>query len=149
MKKLTDKQEKFSQLVVSLGNQSEAYRQAYNVSPNTSNEVISVKASELMKNGIVSVRVEEIREETKDTHGISRAFIINGLLEIVDDADYTFNLGKDNELSKEDRAVFFRIMQQTKNTDKLKALDQLCKMLGLNEPDKIEVKDSSHKTNWG
>jgi hypothetical protein len=31
MKKLTDKQEKFAQLVVKLGNQSEAYRQAYDV----------------------------------------------------------------------------------------------------------------------
>ena len=29
-------------------------------------------------------------------------------------------------------------MNQTKNTDKLRALEQLAKMLGLNEPEKIK-----------
>jgi hypothetical protein len=30
-------------------------------------------------------------------------------------------------------------MNQTKNTDKLRALEQLAKMLGLNEPDRTET----------
>jgi hypothetical protein len=149
MKKLTDKQEKFAQLVVSLGNQSEAYRQAYDVRPTVKNETCQNNAYKLLQNNDVLTRVEEIRDKTRVSHGIDRTFIINGLLEIISDADYTFKLGKNKELSKEDRGAFFRIMQQTKNADKLKALDQLCKMLGLNEPEKIEVKDTSHKTQWG
>ena len=47
MKKLTPKQEKFAQLAVTLGNQSEAYRQAYDVS-NKGAEWIAYKASHLI-----------------------------------------------------------------------------------------------------
>ena len=148
MKKLTDKEERFCQLVVKLGNKAQAYRQAYN-KPKLDPTQSGSRAWEKLQISNIKDRVEEIRKEEIEKHNIDRAFIINGLLEVIADADYTFNLGKDNTLNKEDRGVFFRIMQQTKNTDKLKALDQLCKMLGLNEPDKIEVKDSSHKTNWG
>ena len=43
MKKLTDKQEKFAQLVVSLGNQSEAYRQAYDVRPTVKKDTVEFK----------------------------------------------------------------------------------------------------------
>lgn len=45
MKKLTVKQEKFAELVVKLGNQSEAYRRAYDVSETTSSDTVKVKAS--------------------------------------------------------------------------------------------------------
>ena len=47
MKKLTDKQEKFAQLVVKLGNQSEAYRQAYDVSDKSADWIAS-KASHIL-----------------------------------------------------------------------------------------------------
>jgi len=149
MKKLTDKQTRFCHLYIELGSGADAYRKSYEVSDTTKNETCANNAYKLLQDNDIITRIEELREQTAKANLIDRSFIIKGLLEIINDADYTFNLGKDNELSKEDRAVFFRIMQQTKNTDKLKALDQLCKMLGLNEPDKIEVKDSSHKTNWG
>ena len=137
-KKLTDKQEKFAQLVVKLGNQSEAYRQSYNVSETTTTESVNVNASKLMADANISLRVGELRKETAKDHGIDRAFIIEGYLEIISDADYTFKLGKDNKLDKEGKSAFFRIMQQTKNTDKLRALESLAKMLGLNEPEKSE-----------
>ena len=149
MKKLTPKQEKFANLYVELGNASEAYRQAYDVKPTTSIETIKVNASKLLSDTNISLTIEELRNEVKEEHCITRSFIIKGLLEIISDADYTFNLGKDNKLTKEDGKAFFRIMQQTKNTDKLRALEQLAKMRGLNEPEKHEHKDTSHNTTWG
>lgn len=147
MSKLTTKQEKFCNLYIELGNAAEAYRQSYDCSK-TKTEVVYVKASELLASGNVSVRVAELREETKQSHKIDRSFIVKGLLEIISDADYTFKLGQDAKLTKEDAKAFYRIMNQTKNTDKLRALETLAKMLGLNEPEKIEIKDTSFKTKW-
>ena len=57
MKKLTDKQEKFAKLVVKLGNQSEAYRQAYDVKETTTTESVNVQASVLMSDLNISLRV--------------------------------------------------------------------------------------------
>lgn len=138
MSKLTPKQEEFAQLVVKYNNQSKARREAYNVSPDTKDETVCNDAYKLMCNPDISARVSELRKATAKEHGIDRAFIINGLLEIISDADYTFKLGKDNELSKNDSKAFYRLMNQTKNTDKLRALETLTKMLGLSEPEKIQ-----------
>jgi hypothetical protein len=147
---MTPKEQKFAELYVTLGNASEAYRQAYNVTT-TNLDTIKAKASKLLAKYNISTTIENLKAETSKQHGIDREFIINGLLEIISDVDYTFKLGKDKTLSKEDSKAFYRIMQQTKNTDKLRALETLAKMLGLNEPEKI---DHTHeikpfKTRWG
>tara|TARA_R110000851_G_scaffold176531_2_gene323213 strand:- start:269 stop:715 length:447 start_codon:yes stop_codon:yes gene_type:complete len=148
MNKLTPKQEKFCNLYIELGNASEAYRQAYNVIDALSS-TITENASRLLASSNVSARVAELQESVKETHSITRDYIVKGLLEIISDADYTFNLGKDSKLTKDDSKAFYRIMQQTKNTDKLRALETLAKMLGLNEPEKIDLNVKSFKTNWG
>jgi len=139
---LTDKQTKFCHLYIELGNGAEAYRQAYNVKANTKAETCQNNAYKLLQDNEIITRVEELRNEVKEEHCITRDFIVKGLLEIISDADYTFNLGKDNKLSKEDGKAFYRIMQQTKNTDKLRALEQLAKMLGLNAPEESNVKQT-------
>ena len=139
---MTDKQELFCNLYIELGNGAEAYRQAYNVKPTTKAETCQNNAYKLLQDTDIITRVQELRNETKIQHGVDRSFIVKGLLEIISDADYTFNLGKDNKLTKEDGKAFYRIMQQTKNTDKLRALEQLAKMLGLNEVEKSEVKQT-------
>ena len=56
--KLTIKQEKFCNKYLECGNASEAYRFAYDCSRMTDN-VISVKASQLLSNGKVTVRVKQ------------------------------------------------------------------------------------------
>ncbi len=150
MKKLTVKEQNFAELCVSLGNQTEAYRQAFKPKKKDA-EWLRVNASQLASQTNIALTIENLKAEASKTHGIDREFIINGLLEIISDVDYTFKLGKDKTLSKEDSKAFYRIMQQTKNTDKLRALETLAKMLGLNEPDKIEHKHTitKHDTNWG
>lgn len=69
-RKLTQKQENFAQKYVELGNASEAYRQCYNAG-NMTNEVIWVKACELLKSGSVSVRVLEIQEEARERNQVT------------------------------------------------------------------------------
>jgi len=136
--KLTPKQEKFANLYVELGNASEAYRQAYDVSENITEQVVWNEASKLLRNRYVSVRVVELKSELGKEFKITREFIVQGLLDIINDAEETFDLGKLSGLDKEEVKRFYRMMNQTKNTDKLRALEQLAKMLGLNEPDKVE-----------
>jgi len=139
-KKLTVKQEKFAQLYVTLGNASEAYRQSYDVKPSTTTESINVSASTLLADPKISLRVKELKAEAAQEHCVTRKDIIKMLFEIIDDVDETFSLAKLEEADKDEKSRFFRMMQQTKNSDKLRALEQLTKMLGLNEPDKSEEK---------
>ena len=67
---LTIKQEKFCMVYVETGNASEAYRQAYNAE-NMTQEVIAVKACELMKNGNVSVKVKELKSGHTKRHELT------------------------------------------------------------------------------
>ena len=63
--RLTDKQEKFAQLVVELGNQSAAYREAYDVVEATPKSVTEL-ASQLANQVNVSSRIQEIRDEVAE-----------------------------------------------------------------------------------
>ena len=59
---LTIKQEKFAQLVVELGDNSKAYRGAYDAS-RMKPETVHKRACELMDNGNVAGRIAQLREE--------------------------------------------------------------------------------------
>lgn len=59
--KLTNKQEKFAELIASGEGQSEAYRKAYDAQAMNDN-VISVEASKLMANPKITLRIKELRE---------------------------------------------------------------------------------------
>ena len=148
-KELTPKEQKFAELCVTLGNQTEAYRQAYNVS-NPDADWLTSKASHLVAKDNIRATIEKLKGDLSETHGIDRAFILQGYLQIISDADYTFQLGADNTLTKEDKQAFYRIMNQTKNTDKIRALEAISKMMGLNEPEVVEHKHTikTHTTSW-
>lgn len=68
--KLTVKQEAFCLAYIETGNASEAYRQAYDAEKMT-NEVIAVKACELLKNGKVAVRVAELQQSLVKRHEVT------------------------------------------------------------------------------
>jgi phage terminase small subunit len=80
MSKLTDKQEKFCHLVVELGNQSEAYRGAYNAE-NMKAETIHKRSGELMAEGAVAGRVQELRDSAIESHGITMESLLKELEE--------------------------------------------------------------------
>jgi phage terminase small subunit len=149
-KELTPKEQKFAELCVTLGNQTEAYRQAYNHKGKT-DDWLKVEASKLANQPNLSLTIEKLKGELSKTHGIDRAFILKGYLEIISDADYTFQLGADNTLTTEDKQAFYRIMNQTSNKDKLRAYEAISKMMGLNEPEVVEHNHvvKTYKTNWG
>ena len=149
MKKLTDKQERFCQLVVKYGNQSKAYREAYDVKESTKQTTCDVNASKMMSDTNILQRVEELRTNEKKAHKIDRDFIINELLGVINDVNYTVDLAKLKSGEPAEVKKFYMMKEVTTNTDRLRAIDMLNKMLGFNAPTKVEVKDSSFKTKWG
>lgn len=78
MTELTPKQEKFCQLYVETGSASEAYRQSYDAS-NMKPDTINVKASELLSNGKISVRVGQLRERLVKKHNVTVDSLIEEL----------------------------------------------------------------------
>lgn len=82
---LTPKQEKFCQVYVESGNASEAYRVAYKSKAKP--ESVHVRASELMSDSKVSVRVAEIRKQLEEACLWSKADSLNVLAEIAKGID--------------------------------------------------------------
>ena len=60
---LTEQQSTFARLVVQLGNQAAAYRQAYNVGPNTLPATVWQEASRLANTAKVCERIQQLRDE--------------------------------------------------------------------------------------
>ncbi len=76
---LTAKQEKFVQALISGKSQRVAYKEAYNAA-NMKDEVIDVRASELLKKSKVKVRYEELLEEHKEKALYTREEAVNDLI---------------------------------------------------------------------
>src|SRR5690606_13994463 len=67
---LTPKQEAFCLGYIETGNASEAYRRAYNAEK-TKPDVVNVKASQLLANGKVAVRVKELQDAAAERNEIT------------------------------------------------------------------------------
>jgi len=67
---MTPKQEAFCLAYVETGNASEAYRRAYNASK-MKPATINVKASELLADGKIAVRVDELKAEHAERHAVT------------------------------------------------------------------------------
>lgn len=67
---MTPKQEKFCQLYVELGNASEAYRRSYNFG-GMSNASVNRKAKELLDNGKIAARLDQIRATHAERHAVT------------------------------------------------------------------------------
>ena len=80
MTKLTLKQEAFCQAYIETGNASEAYRTAY-AADKMKIEAVHVKASELLANGKVAVRIAELQGEIKKRHNVTVDSLLNELEE--------------------------------------------------------------------
>lgn len=110
---LTAKQEAFAQAIADGMNQSDAYRAAYEAS-NTKPEVVSVKASQLMANGKVTVRVATLRQAIADKGLWTRERSVKALAAIADGSE-----AKANEI--------------------VAAIKELNSMHGFNAPTKQEI----------
>jgi hypothetical protein len=118
MAKLTPKQEAFCQAICDGMNQSDAYRLAYNAEK-MKPETVYVKASGLMSDGKVTVRVQELRGKLQERVLITREGVLQAILE-------TIAIGKLNG----------------KPMEIYKGYEIINKMLGYDAPIKHDVKST-------
>ena len=82
---LTIKQESFCQEYLKKGSASEAYRGVYNAR-NMKVETIHRKAAELMANGKVTARIEELQSRIRKDNKITLDRQVEGYLKLIDQA---------------------------------------------------------------
>jgi len=145
--KLTPKQNKFAEEYVNTGNASEAYRRAYDVAKTTSNEVIAVKASELLRKGNISVRVKDLQKQEAEAFQITRKEVAEGYFKMIKSWEYLMDLAAKENLTKEQKAKFYLLKEMVKGSDYRGAYDSIAKMFGLNAPDKQEIESTVNNIN--
>lgn len=132
------KQEKFCLEFVKCGNASEAYRKSYNIA-NMKSETINRKAKELMDNGKIRARLQELNAELK-SRAIASAEEIQETLtkllrgEVVEQVPMSLD------------GEFYLAEKQVTPKDRIKAGEMLAKMRGyyninLNMNDKPVIVD--------
>lgn len=144
---LTPKQENFCRFYIETGNASEAYRRAYDAS-GMKDAVIHVKASELLDNGKITVRIAELQADHRKRHEVTVDRLVQELASIAfaNSGDY-FEWGPtgvrvkpSSELTAQQRAVVCEVSQtvtdkggtiRVKLSDKQAAIDKLAKHLGM------------------
>lgn len=162
--KLTVKQEKFCNYYIECGNASEAYRRAYNAEK-MNDKTIWERASVLLHNSKVRTRVEELRAELNDASRITKERILKELANMafssIADMQNTWIERKDfDKLSSAQKSsiksISTKVMKKNVGTkdnpelidvefvkielyDKIKAIECLNKMLGYNEPERVDV----------
>jgi phage terminase small subunit len=118
MGKLTSKQEAFCQAIADGKNQSDAYRLAYNAA-NMKADTINKKAYELMNDGQITARIQELRSKLQERVLITREDVLQGILDGIE-------TGKANNKPME---IF-------------KGYEIINKMLGYDAPIKHDVKST-------
>jgi len=162
--KLTIKQEKFCNYYVETGNASEAYRRSYNC-VNRSENTIWESASRLLKSSKVLARVKELQNELKKSSDLSKDRLLSELTNIafssIAHLHNTWIERKDFDLITDQqkstiKSISTKILKKNIGThdepeivdveyvkvelhDKLKAIERICKMLGYDEPIKIDM----------
>lgn len=161
---LTIKQENFCNYYLECGNASEAYRRAYN-SANMKDETIWSRASKLLAEYKVSTRVEELRKQANDLSRITKERILKELSNMafssISEMHNTWierkefdkltdsqkasiksistKVLKKNVGTKEDPQIVDVEFVKIELYDKIKAIECINKMLGYNEPEKVDV----------
>jgi len=115
-KKLTIKEEKFCQLVVEYGDQTKAYREAFDVKKDALDKTHHEAASKYASKN--STRIEEIKQELREKNIMSKEEIMEHLKDILTMTKH----------SEKEKAIA------------LKAIDQYTKMVGGYEPVKVDIK---------
>ena len=89
---MTPKQEAFAQSLVTGLSQSDAYRVAFNVRPNTKPETVNQAASRLMADSNISARVAELRKPVAQKAQITLESHLQRLQDLSEKAERSGNL---------------------------------------------------------
>ena len=154
MSKLTVKQENFCNYYIETGNASEAYRRAYSCG-NMKDETVNERSCRLLKEYKISTRVKQLQEKLQEKSDITKEEVLKELTYIVRArvTDVMSAKGltvkvKDLKDLPDDVVSCISSIKKTKGGievrfyDKIQAIDRLSKMLGWDEPSKMDIKGS-------
>lgn len=157
---LTVKQENFCNYYIETGNASEAYRRAYNAD-SMKIDTVYVKASELLANGKISVRVQQLQKELKKHSDITKEEAVKELTHIVRSRVTGVLNAKGKKVTvrnledlPDDIITCIQSIKSVKGGievrfyDKISAIDRLSKMLGWDEATKVNVQGSVPVKEW-
>lgn len=158
MKKLSIKRENFCNYYIECGNASEAYRRSYSCK-GWKDEAVWVKASSLLCDFKIKSRIKEIQEELKKKSDITKEEILSMLRSFmyadirnfltIKDGIVTF---KDSSDWTDEMALQVESIKQGKDGIEIKlngrtwTIQRICKMLGFDSPQDINVNVSSPMT---
>lgn len=128
---LTPKQEAFCLKYAECGNASEAYRHAYPKAQKWSNGSVRKAAFMMLENTNISPRIKQLQETNAACSELKRDDVLAFLKKVIEGEeidDYTETFVRGGKKSVKTRRV-----------SKSWAVDRLCKMLGLDSPEKHEV----------
>lgn len=126
---LTPKKKKFADEFVKCGNQSEAYRRAYNTK-NMKPETITEAASKLMQDYDVTTRVKELQGKIEKKNILTAQQLQEELTRYILDEKEEECIVIEANCDKSTQARLMNKKVQPK--DKLKAVELLCKLAGYN-----------------
>lgn len=151
MTKLTVKQENFCNYYIETGNASEAYRMAYSCE-NMKDETVNERSCRLLKEYKISTRVRQLQEKLQEKSDITKEEVLKELTYIVrarvTDVISAKGLAvkvKDLKDLPDDVVSCISSIKKTKGGievrfyDKIQAIDRLSKLLGWDEPSKIDI----------
>ena len=154
MTKLTPKQENFCNYYLETGNASEAYRRAYSCE-NMKDETVNERSCRLLKEYKISTRVRQLQEKLQEKSDITKIEAVKELTNIVRArvTDVLFARGttikiKNLEELPDHIVSCISVMKKVKGGieiklyDKISAIDRLSKLLGWDEPSKIDIHGS-------
>lgn len=141
---LTIKQENFCNYYLECGNAAEAYRRAYNAE-RMKDESVWIEASKLLNNPKVSLRVKELQEQLKAKSDLKKEDTVKWISELVNfDAVECLFVNNLSDIPLQYRRLVKSVKPSNEGFvveifDKQKAIDQICRMLGWDEAEKIQV----------
>ena len=157
---LTEKQKRFCMLYAKSLNGQDSYMKVYHVK---SNEVAAVNASRLLSNANVKLYIERLNKNIEETLGISKLKVVNEHAKIAFSSiaymhDSWVERKKLDNLTEEEKACIQEIStkiieinstdkEPTKEVvyvkvklyDKQKSLEDISKLLGYDEPSKMDL----------
>lgn len=131
---LTPKQEKFVQVLVTGTSQREAYRAAYDCEKSSDNTV-DRKAHELLKNGKVAARYDELAAEAASRAVYDRERMIADLTEIIDTGMEHVRRTKEHKENYDDKGKRDIADLPRGATTVISAIEKLDKLLRISETD--------------
>lgn len=137
-KRWTDKKERFAQLIVETGNQTEALRQAYNYKEKKA-DWLHAKASVLANQEMVKERVAQLKLMALRKHEISRDDIIKMYISIINTHEGIREAFGGNPITPGDLKKIYAMSNSgyIRGSDVLQAINRLSEMMGHDKPQSV------------